>query len=84
MKRYRFATIIEGPPNMWWISKLNRYGTYDEVRKYGGNTASRPIRSVKAFKRFLRKHKEQLQGCEVCLVSWYEGHEVIARYKETS
>jgi hypothetical protein len=76
MKRYRSVTTFA---SLWWCNDKRKFVSVHDPLPKGGSNHFWPIRSVKAFKRFLRNHPE-LQGVEVILVSRFEGHNVKANY----
>lgn len=74
------ATVWDDGPSMWWIDELNAFfpDGSSELKLYSHGNHSRPIRTLRAFKRFLRKHPE-LKGRTVRLVNRYVGYDVEAR-----
>lgn len=62
-------------PGLWW-SYEKRQWTEEPIG--GGYSTHCDCSSYKAFLRHLKKHKEQLKGYEVILVSRYVGHDITA------
>lgn len=75
-KRFNGITV-SGEPLLWWHRRSRRWVTTE-------NLAGRPAsshadcRSLKAFKRHLRKHAAELAGREVVLESFFIGCDVKA------
>jgi hypothetical protein len=67
-------------PNEWYHPEINRWCNSPQATKYGCGT-HKGCRSLKAFKRHLRKHPE-LQGQEVFLVSRWVGYDIEAKWRE--
>lgn len=61
---------------LWWGENDRRWGLF--VGRTGVLSSHASCRTVKAFKRHLRKHSEALAGCEVVLCSRFVGHDVRA------
>ena len=84
--RWMGVTTMNYGPNgesYWWHDKAQQWLTRDQIVErygegqggYGTHTFPRLVRSVKAFKRFVRKHSAYLPaGIEFCLCSRYIGH----------
>ena len=64
----------EGGP--WWHDETRRWGPFNSAN--GVRSTHAPCRTLKAFKRHLRKHWRDLSGCEVVLHSRFVGHDVRA------
>lgn len=77
MSRYSSITIMDYGENGWWIHDERRWG------ELCGKSASKhaPRKSVKAFKRHLRKHEKTLAGREIVLYGRFVGHTVIVKWK---
>lgn len=69
---------------LWWSHEERRWVT-EEERKASYETSKVDlshsshcgrVRTLKAFKRHLRKHAEELRGAEVLWVNRYVGHNV--------
>lgn len=59
----------------WWLHKTRKWVGLDEANSYKEDYGSHaPCKSVRAFKRMLRKHP-QIKG-QAVLVSRYVGHSV--------
>ncbi len=67
-------------PDLWWVDELNGFFPHGspELKIHGHSNSSKPIRTFKAFCRFLRRHPE-LRGRDVTLVNRYVGYDIIAR-----
>lgn len=76
MKWFRVCTTFG---ELWWCNRDKKFRPFGDGLPEGGSNHSPPIRTFKAFKRFLRKHPE-LQGQEVHLVNRYIGHSVTANF----
>lgn len=91
IQRYFWSCTVRDrrEPSMWWVDDLGRWLPCDDpdLKKYCHGSHSKPIRTLKAFCRFLRRHPE-LKGRDVALVNRYIGFDVIARavdcFTETS
>lgn len=66
-------------PSLWWYEDQQKFLPHQKDGKSNCSNYSKPIRTLRAFKRFLRKHTE-LQGREVRLVNRYVGFDIIATY----
>lgn len=72
------ATVMDKQePDLWWSDEHKKFTPMDEMGNQGGSNQSPPIRTLRAFKRFLRKHPE-LKGRRVTLVSRYVGCDIEA------
>ena len=78
MKRFRSCTTFAG---LWYCRLTRKFVPTERKLPKGGSNHSPPIKSFKAFKRFLRKHPE-LIGSEVILVSRYIGHNIKANWTQ--
>jgi len=82
MHRYFWcATVWDSlEPSLWWVDEVNAFVPCksEPYLKYGASSNSKPIRTLRAFKRFLRKHPE-LKGRTVRLVNRYVGYDVEAK-----
>lgn len=77
------ATIMDKlEPDLWWCDEYNMFLPHEVLRDspYGYSSHSRPIRTLRAFKRFLRKHHE-IRGRTVRLVSRYVGYDIEAEWR---
>lgn len=81
MKRFLCATTFCHEDAAWWCNRSKRFVADGEPLPDGGRNNSPPIRSFKAFKRFLRKHPE-LRGADVTLVNRYVGYDVKATWQD--
>lgn len=79
--RYFWCATIKDfqEPELWWSYHHNKFLPHDhpELKEYSHSSSSKPIRTFRAFRRFLRKHPE-LQGRRVQLVSRYIGFNIEA------
>lgn len=90
LKRFRSVTTWgknKGQPILWWCYATRTFRESDTDLGYRsfakGASSHAPIRSFKAFKRFLRKHPE-LKGYEVVLCNRFEDHNVTAIWQEAA
>lgn len=60
---------------LWWVPHINTWVTSSEIKGRSAQTHA-PCRTVKAFRRHLRKHPE-IRG-KAILVSRYKGYDVYA------
>ncbi len=77
MARYGFGVQIDSQPGEYlrWVHKERRW----MAGHHGyacSNTA--PCRTLKAFKRHIRRHAKDLAGCKVRWVNRYMGCDVVA------
>lgn len=80
INRYGLGVTIMAGPNLWWSLHSRRWLTQEAAQDEGhGYTNTARCRTLKAFKRHIRKHAAALDGCEVCWVNRYVDHGVIAR-----
>jgi hypothetical protein len=70
---YWGVTVMSGPRS-WWGKETRRW--YEDAPQSEPSSTHAPCRSVKAFRRHLRRHQSELHGCEVVLVSRWRGHNV--------
>jgi len=73
--RFLGVQIFTDTP-LWWGEKDRKWGLF--VGRTGDLSSHATCRTVKAFKRHLRKHRHDLAGCEVMLCSRFIGHHVRA------
>ena len=74
---HRYFLWVQASQDLWWSHKLKRWVTQDEAIKAGGNYSnSADCKTLKAFKRMLRKNPE-IVGSAI-LVNKYEGFNVFA------
>ena len=66
-------------PTMWWSYEFEKFVPDGDEGTSGASSHSPRIRTLRAFKRFLRRHPE-LQGRQVLLVNRYIGFNVTATY----
>ncbi len=82
IKTRYFRTVLVDcvPLNLWFSHKDNKLKTIDACKldKEGySNTLSVPVRSVKAFRRFVARHHNELTvGGKFILLSRYIGYSV--------
>lgn len=84
MKRFRSVTTFRKTDDqefLWWSYKDRVFRTWDGPVLDASSNHSEPVRSFKAFKRFLRKHPE-LKGYEVVLCHRYIGYNVTAEWED--
>lgn len=77
------ATVMDGQePALWWCGELNKFLPSDHpaLKIHSHGSHSKPIRTLRAFKRFLKEHPE-LQGRRVILVNRFVGFDVEAQYR---
>lgn len=78
---FNSVTVIDDKePLLWWSDRHNKFMAIKMLKDYSCCTHSKPVRTFKAFKRFLRKHAE-LQGRTVVLCSRYIGYDIIANFE---
>lgn len=72
-------------PSLWWNDHEGRFlpDGHPAHNEYGCSNCSKPIRTLRAFRRFLRKHPE-LQGRTVRLTNRFIGFDVEANFNEKS
>lgn len=70
----RFWGITNNSADLWWSLDERRWMPYEQGKSLS-NMAH--CRSVRAFKRHLRRHPE-LAGSEVTLVSRFVGFDIVA------
>lgn len=84
--RYFYGCTVRDrqEPSLWWVDALNRFVAVDDpiLENHWHCSNSKPIRTLKAFKRFLRKHPE-LRGRAVRLVNRYLGYDVTAEWDDS-
>jgi hypothetical protein len=78
MRYYVWCTTFD---NLWWCNASKKFVVGCSNLPAGGSSCSPPIRTFRAFKRFLRKHPE-LRGVDVILQSRFHDHNVTARWVE--
>ncbi len=61
--------------NLWWNTKLGKWEPYQANKDHGYSTHA-PCKTLKAFKRMLRKYPEIIGRC--VLVNKYKGLDVYA------
>lgn len=74
MHRFCGITVVDGG-HLWW-SCAERKWVASPARGKGAMSSHAPCRTVKAFRRHIRKHVEELQGHRVTLCSRWIGHDV--------
>lgn len=63
-----------------WVHRLS--DEYDELRmKWGYSSADNPVDSIRAFRRYLKKHSYLSSGTRVTLVSRIIGNNVYGKIK---
>lgn len=72
-----FLGITTFGKDIWWSCKRRAW-----VSCGSGTSSTAPCNSLKAFRRHLRKHAEELRGAEVVLVSRWMGCDIIADLRE--
>ena len=72
--RYFMAYTTMGDSRLWW-DEINRVWV-EETEPGGYYSTHAPCRTLKAFKRALRKHRGMLKGHYVVLVNRFQGHDV--------
>lgn len=85
VNRYFWSATIwdSGEPPLWWSGAANAFidRTNPMWGLFGVSSHSRPIRTFRAFKRFLRKHRElQTEGRKVRLVNRFVGYDITAEW----
>jgi GrpB-like predicted nucleotidyltransferase (UPF0157 family) len=78
------ATVMDWQkPDLWWCDHSNKFlpHGHPDLEKHCHSNNSKPIRTLRAFRRFLRKHPE-LRGRRVRLVSRYVGFDVEAVFND--
>lgn len=55
-----FMWVIGAPPGYWWDNSTKKWALYDDILDSCSNCA--PCKTVKAFKRMLRKNPILLKG----------------------
>lgn len=76
------ATVMDGGESLWWSHAEKRFVPVDYPLPQGGGTHSPPIRTFRAFRRFLRRHPE-LIGRQVTLVNRFRGFNITAIWQVT-
>ncbi len=84
LHRYFWCATLMGlhEVDLWWCDAENKFLSNDHpsLKLHSHGSHSKPVRTLKAFKRFLRNHPE-LQGRRVTLVNRYVGYNVEAEYR---
>jgi hypothetical protein len=64
--------------SLWWSDEDKKWVPLEDIKDSGSSNCG-PVRTLKAFKRHLRKHPE-LKGRRVTLASRYHGQNVHAEW----
>jgi hypothetical protein len=82
--RYFWCVTImeEKEPDLWWCDAMNAFLPHGHpaLKEHSHGNSSKPVRTIRAFKRFLNDHPE-LRGRRVRLVNRYVGFDVEAEFK---
>lgn len=70
------VTVMDGP-SRWWAEDSRRWVDHTGVDECISSHA--PCRSLRAFRRHLKRHSASLAGCKVVLVSRWKGCDVFAQ-----
>lgn len=71
-------TVMPPGPNRWWL-RHHKCWVEDfraDDRWHKGCSSHARCRTLRAFRRHIRRHRHELAGCTVVLVSNYVGHNV--------
>ena len=73
----RFLGVTTFGKDIWWSDERRTWGPCGP-----GTSSTAPCNSLKAFRRHLRKHADELKGAEVVLISRYMDCDIIADLRE--
>lgn len=70
---HRYFIWVTAKPGLWWVPSIRKWKYSNEIKDVDCQSCY-PCRTVKAFKRHIRKHPE-IKG-RATLVSRYSGYDV--------
>lgn len=85
MHRYGMGvTVMDDGDPLWWDYEGRQWISGDDASARGIDVSShvKPVRTLRAFRRHLRRHAEALRGRRVVWVSRYMGNDVTATIDE--
>lgn len=78
--RYGVGVTVMGGRSVWWCNARRQWIDAGDVSSCvdGYSSHATPVRTLKAFRRHLRRHAAELAGCRVIWVNRFVGHDVSA------